>query len=392
MTRLDCQRALFDLPADEIWLNSAYMGPLPKATVDAGMRALALRAQPSRVLPADFFAPAERVRSQCAALVNADPESVAFVSTATEGFAIVAQNFRARSGGNVVLLADQFPSNVYPWRRWRDQGVEIRTIAAPPADARDRDAWRMRCREWNQRLGQAIDRDTMLVALEQAHWTDGTLFELDRLAALARAVGAALVIDATQTAGVMPIDVRSIEPDALVVHCYKSMLANYGLGFAVFGARLTDGRPLGESWLMRKGSEDFSQLLDYPDDYAPGMRRYDTSTRGNPSLIGMLEASCGLLHTWQPARIREYLLEIARPAVARLRDAGFGVADEDLRAANLFGIHLPIGLEPRQVAQTLAAQRIHVSVRGPAVRVSPHVYNDEADLMRLAEALVAIGA
>ena len=104
----------------------------------------------------------------------------------------------------------------------------------------------------------------------------------------------------------------------------------------------------------------------------------------------MLEAACRLLTDWQPARIEDYLRRIARPAVERLRADGFGVADEDLRAANLFGIALPPGLAPEAVRQALTARHVHVSVRGSSVRVSPHVCNDEADLLRLAEALAEI--
>jgi selenocysteine lyase/cysteine desulfurase len=349
-----------------------------------------LRALPAAIKPADFFAPAERVRGLCASLVRADAEQVALVPTVAAGMAVVATNLSPRAGQNVVMLGDQFPSNVYPWWRWREQGVTLRSVAAPPGDARDPAGWRRRCAEWHDALEAAIDRDTVLVALEPAHWTDGTRFDLDRLARRARAVGAALVVDATQVAGVMPLDVGALQPDALVVHGYKSMLANYGLGFAVFGEQFADGCPNDESWLMRRGSEDFARLVDYQDNYAPGMRRYDTSTRSNPVLIGMLEAACRLLINWQPERIEDYLRRIARPAVEKLRADGFGVADEDLRAANLFGVALPPGLAPETVRQALAARHIHVSVRGSAVRVSPHVCNDEADLLRLAEALAEI--
>ncbi|MCU0814337.1 MAG: aminotransferase class V-fold PLP-dependent enzyme [Burkholderiaceae bacterium] len=387
---LECQKALFALPEGETWLNSAYMGAMPRAVLEAGHRAVDLRALPATVTPADFFAPAERVRGLCAALVRADPEQVALVPTVAAGMAVVAANLSPRAGQNVVVLGDQFPSNVYPWRRWRGQGVTVRSVAAPAGDARDRAGWRRRCAAWHDALEAAIDRDTVLVAVEPAHWTDGTRFDLDRLARRARAAGAAFVVDATQVAGVMPLDVGALRPDALVVHAYKSMLANYGLGFAVFGDRFADGHPTDESWLMRRGSEDFARLVDYQDIYAPGMRRYDTSTRSNPILIGMLEAACRLLVEWQPARIEDYLRRIARPAVERLRADGFGVADEDLRAANLFGIALPPGLAPEAVRQALAARHIHVSVRGAAVRVSPHVCNDEADLLRLAQALADI--
>jgi selenocysteine lyase/cysteine desulfurase len=387
---LECQKPLFALPEGQTWLNNAYMGAMPRAVLEAGHRAVDLRALPAAITPADFFAPAERVRGLCAALVGADPEQVALVPTAAAGMAVVAANLSPRAGQNVVMLGDQFPSNVYPWRRWREQGVAMRPVAAPAGDARDPASWRRRCAAWADAIEAAIDRDTVLVAVEPAHWTDGTRFDLDRLARGARAVGAAFVVDATQVAGVMPLDVGALRPDALVAHGYKSMLANYGLGLAAFGERFADGRPTDESWLLRRGSEDFARLVDYQDDYAPGMRRYDTSTRSNPVLIGMLEAACRLLADWQPARIEDYLRRIARPAVERLRADGFGVADEDLRAANLFGIALPPGLAPETVRQALAARHIHVSVRGSAVRVSPHVCNDEADLLRLAEALSEI--
>ncbi len=383
-------RSLFGLPADEIYLNSAYMGPLPRAVQEAGARALALRAAPWQITADDFFAPAERTRALCARLVQADPERVAFVPSASAGLAIVARNLQPRAGQNVVMLGEQFPSNVYAWRHWQGQGVQMRMVPAPMLPAGDTAALRERAQAWQAAVLAAIDADTALVAVEQAHWTDGTLFDLAAIASRCRAVGAAFVIDGTQTVGAMPLDVGALQPDALVVHSYKAGLSNYGLGFIVLGERFAQGRPVEDSWLMREGSERFANLVDYQDRYAAGMRRYDTSLRANPMLIQMLEAACTLLLAWQPARTREYLLAIARPAVQRLREAGFGVADEDLRAANIFGIALPAGLQPEAVRQALAARHIHVSVRGSSVRVSPHRHSEAGDLMALADAMVAL--
>ncbi len=363
------------------------MGPLPRPVELAGARALTARATPIGMTPQDFYAPAERTRKLCAKLVNADAERVAFIPTAAYGAAIVAKNLHPKPGQNVVLLGDMFPSNVYAWRNWRSNGVEMRTVAALSAPWSSASLDTSRAALWNSALLAAIDTNTALVAVEQAHWTDGTLFDLERVGKRCREVGAAFVIDATQTVGAMPFDVRQVEPDALMVHSYKSMLSNYGLGFAVFGDRFLDASPLEESWLMRSGSENFARLVDYEDHYAPGMRRFDTSLRANPSLIAMLEAACDLLIQWQPKRIREYLLEIERRPVERLRALGFDIADETQRCANLFGVKLPSTMDPEICRQHLALQQIHVSVRGSAVRVSPHVYNDEGDLMKLADAL-----
>lgn len=188
----------------------------------------------------------------------------------------------------------------------------------------------------------------------------------------------------------MPIDARRLQADALIVHSYKSMLSNYGLGFAVFSDRYLDASPLEESWLMRSGSEDFARLVDYEDRYASGMRRFDTSLRANPMLIAMLEAACRLLIEWQPARVREYLLQIERQSVERMRSLGFEVANELERSANLFGVKLPARLDREACRSYLAQQQIHVSVRGSAIRVSPHVYNNEADLEHLTDALARL--
>ena len=387
---LRCQRDLFSLPDGHCYLNSAFMGPLPRLVEQAGVAALVARASPIGLTPKDFFEPAERTRRLCARLVNADPERVAFVPTAAYAMAIVAKNLHPRPGQNVVMLGDMFPSNVYAWRNWRADNVEMRTVLAPAAPWSSQSIGASRAALWNDSIVLAIDADTALVAVEPAHWTDGTLFDLERIGGRCREVGAAFVVDATQTVGAMPLDVQRVQPDALVVHCYKSMLSNYGLGFAVFSDRFLDAGPLEESWLMRAGSENFARLVDYEDCYATGMRRFDTSLRANPILIAMLEAACRLLIEWQPGRVREYLLKIERQSVDRMRSLGFEVADEAERCANLFGVKLPAGMDAEVCRQHLARLQIHVAVRGSAVRVSPHVYNDERDLKRLTDALAQL--
>ena len=371
------QRHLFSIPSDVRYLNSAYMGLIADPVRAAGQRALAQRSQPWTITQSDFFDPAEAVRGKCAQLVNGDAESIALIPTAAFGIATVARNLALQPGQNIVLLAEQFPSNVYSWRNWRDRGVILRTIDSHQSI------------DWTERVLEAIDADTGLVAIEQAHWTDGTLFDLDAIGRRCRNVGACFVIDATQTAAAMPIDVVASQLDAVIVHSYKSMLCNYGLGFAWLGPRFANGAPLEESWLMRHGSEDFSRLIHYQDRYAAGMRRYDTSLRANPMLIQMLDASLDLLLHWQAPRIREYCLSICRGFIDKARNAGFAIADENKRAANIFGLRLPPGIDPGQLRDELSRQRIFVSVRGSAIRVSPHVYNDASDLAALADALEA---
>jgi selenocysteine lyase/cysteine desulfurase len=383
---LECQKALFSIPPDVTYLNSAYMGPLPVATQQAGADALAARAVPTGLGADDFFAPAEAARRLCAGLIGAQAEQIALIPTTSYAVAIAAKNLSLRAGQCVVLPQAQFPSNVLAWRRLVAAGVELRTVAEPTtADVAA--SGRSRAALWNERLLEAIDARCAVLAIEPAHWTDGTRFDLDALAQRARSVGAAVIVDATQFVGAMPIDVARIRPDLLVAHAYKSMLSHYGLGFAYLGPRFSDGVPLEESWLMRRGAEDFSRLVDYEDDYAAGMRRYDSSLRSNPVLIRSLVASATLLARWRPARVEAYCRRIADAFVPAVRALGYGVADPGDRAANLFGLVAPAGIDVEGLRARLAAQRIHVSVRGRAIRVSPHVYNDAHDFERLLGAL-----
>jgi selenocysteine lyase/cysteine desulfurase len=378
---LTCQRDLFSLPADQHYLNCAYMGPLPRSAQEAGIVGVRRKADPATITPADFFTEADVVRERFARLVNApDPQRVAIVPSVSYGLSTVARNTPLRRGQNVVVLHEQFPSNVYPWRRLaRESGAELRTVAPPDGGARGAG--------WNAHLLEAIDADTALVALPHVHWADGTRFDLERVGERARAVGAALVVDGTQSVGALPFDVERIRPDALVVAGYKWLLGPYGIGVAYYGARYDDGVPLEENWINRRGSEDFSGLVSYRDEYAPGALRYDVGGRANPILLPMLAAALRQLLEWTPAAIQSYCARLVASPLAQAGELGFVVEDAAWRAGHLFGLRAPAGVTPQRMQAALAEQRVHASVRGTALRVSPNVYNDERDLEALMAAL-----
>lgn len=378
---LTCQKHLFSLPRDRHYLNCAFMGPLPRSVVEAGISGLHAKADPSNIGPDDFFAESIRVRERFARLVNVpDPNRIAIVGSASYGLSTVARNTELARGQNVVVLAEQFPSNVYPWRRLaHERDAELRTVAAPEGGHRGE--------RWNQRLLDAIDRDTALVALPHVHWTDGTRFDLEAVGSRAREVGAAFVIDGTQSVGALPFDVQRIRPDALIVAAYKWLLGPYGIGVAYLGARYDGGVPLEENWINREGSEDFSGLVAYRDEYQPGALRYDVGERSNPILLPMFSAGLELLLEWTPEAIQDYTARLFAEALPRARELGFSVEDEEWRASHLFGLRAPAGLPRERLLAALESRRVNASLRGSALRISPNVYNDKADVEALLGAL-----
>jgi selenocysteine lyase/cysteine desulfurase len=379
---LSCQRHRFSLADGSHYLNCAYMGPLPRVAQEAGVAAIARKGDPSGIGPSDFFEDSDGARRRFASIIGADPARIALVPAASYGIATVAHNTRLEAGQRIVMLAEQFPSNVYAWRRLAARhDAEVVTVAAPASAQRGAG--------WNEALLGAIDQRTALVALPHVHWTDGTRFDLEAVGARAREVGAALVIDGTQSIGALPFDVARIRPDAVVCAAYKWLLGPYAIGFAYYGDRYLDGEPLEETWIARRDSDDFRGLVNYRDDYGAGAVRFDVGERSNFILVAMANAALDLVGDWGADRIQEYCRHLTGELLEEAAALGFGIEDADRRAAHLFGLRMPSGIDLEELQRALRARAISVSLRGSALRVAPNVYNDAEDVGALLDVLRA---
>jgi selenocysteine lyase/cysteine desulfurase len=356
------------------------MGPLPRASQDAGIAAIARKGNPTTIVAADFFTEAAEARRLFAQLVNADATRVAIIPAASYGLATVARNTPLTAGQNVVVVAEDFPSSMYTWRKATKRSrSELRVVEPPSGDRRGA--------EWNTRLLEAIDRNTAVVSIPHVHWTDGTRFDLLEIGRAARKAGAALVVDGTQSVGALPFDAEAIQPDALICAGYKWLLGPYSISIAYFGARYDRGEPLEENWIARQGSEDFQRLVDYQDEYAPGAIRYDGGERSNFILLPMFIAALRLILELKPQRIQQYCQRLIGEPVERARELGFTVEDAQWRGAHLFGLRVPERLDLKRLHQAMLARHVVASLRGSALRVSPNVYNTPDDLDALVQVL-----
>lgn len=382
---LASQAHRFTLPADRCYLNGAYMSPLLVAAEAAAMAGLRQRDDPSTIAPADFFADADRVRQLVGRLVGSDRAAsrTALVPAVSYAMATVAANLGVRRGQRILVLADQFPSHVYAWRRLAaDVGADVVTVAPPgPLGTPGRG------RDWNERLLDAIDADTAVVAVPNVHWADGTRFDLEAVGARARETGAALVVDGTQSVGALPFDWEAIRPDALACAGYKWLLGPYGLGVAILGERFDGGRPLEETWIARAGSEDFAGLTDYEETYAAGAVRYDMGERSNGVLLPWLAAGLEQLLAWGVAEVQARCRSLSDAIVDGAEALGYRAEEPAYRAGHLFGLAPPADVSVDAIRQSLAARGVSVSVRGGGLRVSPSVYNDEGDVAVFLDAL-----
>ena len=380
-----CQRTRFLLPDEVHYLNCAYMAPLADTVRAAGIAGIDRRTAPHLITPADFFEESDHVRVLFSRLVNvSDPNRIALLPSVSYGLAIVARNLPVTQGGNVVIVEEQFPSNVYAWRRLcAEEQLELRTVAAP-----DEGANSGRGAAWNARVLAAIDRHTTLVALPHVHWTDGTRFALARIAERARECRAWVAVDGTQSVGAVPFDVGEIQPDALVCAGYKWLLGPYSTALAYFGPALDGGRPLEENWITRRDSGQFAELVHYRDEYQPASIRYDVGERSNFTLLPMLAAALKLVLEWTVPAISAYCRNLTDQVVPALTERGYWMESAHWRAPHLLGLHLPAGLGRDRLEERLRRRQISVSMRGNAIRVAPHLYNDRDDMGALLDALL----
>ncbi len=373
---IDSQRHLFDMPREVAWLNCAYMSPLLIEAAEAGKAGIARKARPWTITPPDFFSEPERVRALFARIVNAEADDIAIVPSASYGMAVAAKNLPCGRGQEIVVLEDQFPSNYYIWARLAAQrGATVRTV---PRAAAEREGGEV---DWAAAILEAIGPATAIVALPHCHWTDGSLVDLVAVGQAARAEGAALALDLTQSAGALPFDVTAVQPDFAVAASYKWLLGPYSLGFLYVAPQHRGGVPLEENWITRAGAEDFARLVDYTEDYQSGARRFDMGERSNFHLMPAAEVALTRLLDWGIERIAATLAARNREIARRAREIGLEVPGDRSRAPHYLGLRAANGL-PRDLPSRLAADNVFVSVRGESVRVTPHLWTDDVDVDR----------
>lgn len=372
------QRHQFDIPADRAWFNCAYMGPQLRAATAAGIAAAARKASPWSIAPADFFTETEEVRRLFGALIGADSECIAIMPSASYGLELAARTLPLGPGQKVLVLAEEFPSNYYPWADRAGQvGAAIDTVPAP-ADG-----------DWTAAVLARLQPGVAIAALPHCHWASGLALDLVRIGEACRANGTRLALDLTQSCGAMPFSVAEVQPDFMVAATYKWLLGPYSVALTYVAPEWHGARPIEHVWASRAGAEDFSGLVNYRDDTQPGARRFDMGERSNFALLPVVIAALEQLLDWRVDQIAASLGALNARIAERLAASGFVLPPPKVRSPHILGVAVPPGAT--DIITRLAAQQIHISQRGAMLRISPHLHVSDHDIDRLCDALHSIG-
>jgi len=375
---IPCQKHLFDIPKDVAYLNNAYMSPLMHSVVSAMGAGIACKVAPWTYASDQFFTYPAQARSLAAKIFGTVSDNIAIVPSASYGLQIAANALPLGRGQEVLVMADQFPSNIYPWQEKAKAVGAVVTILPVPDD-----------HDWTREILAAITDKTAIIAVAQTHWASGATLDLKKIRTALDAVGGALVLDLTQSLGAQPFNASDIRPDFAVCATYKWLMGPYSLGFLYIDPKWHDADPLEHNWMNREGSEDFTGLTHYRDTFQSGATKFDMGEKSNPAqLMGAIAAMHQILE-WGVRHISETLGAKTEYIAQAVQDKKISVLSKNLRAPHYLGLFFEGGV-PKTASKTLADQNIFISVRGPVLRVTPHLYASETDISRFITAIEAI--
>lgn len=369
------QRHLFDLPDDIVYLNCAAQGPAPIAARDAGRRAVDRKARPwdpERLRLADEMA---SCRALFAGFVGAEAGDIALTGATSYAMAVAAANVRIEPGQTIVMLEAQFPSNYYVWRRVaaRDGGEVV--VVPRPDDG-----------DWTSAVLEHLGPETGLVALPNVHWVDGGLIDLLPIATAVHADGAVLAVDATQSIGAQPFDVRRIDPDFVACSAYKWLLSPDQSGYLYVAPRHQHGEPIEHNHATRIGDGPMTLSPGYGERFRHGAARFDQGAADAMIHVPMAEAAMRQIAEWGVDEIAATLAPLVDRIADEAESRGWRVPPKAHRAPHFIGITLPEPPAP-DLADRLASGNVHVSLRDGRVRVSPYLFNSIEDVTALFAAL-----
>jgi selenocysteine lyase/cysteine desulfurase len=240
---------------------------------------------------------------------------------------------------------------------------------------------------WTEKIINAITAETAAVVISTIHWTYGTRFDLKQIGEKCKAMDARFIADGTQSVGALPIDVVACKLDALICAGYKWLLSPYSIGLAYYSEEFNSGVPIEDSWMNRSNAHDFTTLTQYASDYAPGAARYNVGEFSHPILMPMLGRALQQIQEWGVESVQQYCGQLIQPLLQFFKQQGYWFEENEYRANHLFGVLLPASFDKQSLFSELQHRNVFVSLRGDAIRISPHVYNDYADITILIDIL-----
>ncbi len=359
---MDWRRIRREFPALERWtyLNTATYGQIPVRAVEAMTGHSKRRDEFATTDFLDWYTEADRMRASIARLIHAEPEDIAFVPTAAAALSIVLAGLAPAPGNNIVTLEDEFPNYLY-------QGAARKV-------------------PWDQ-IQESVDNKTRLVAFSEVNYATGFRPPLADIVKFLDTRGVPLFLDGSQSVGALTFDVRKTPVDVLAVHGYKWLMSPTGAGFIYVSPAFRKKLPPNViGWRSHHDWRNVDRLHSGTPEFKDAAEKYEGG--GLPfHLLYAMEASVDWMLEIGPEAIEQRVMELANSTRSILRGLGAELDGADHNKGSQIVIAGLPGKDASAIARALREQKVVIAARHGRLRISPHFYNDDEDLMRLETAL-----
>lgn len=364
-------RKYFPVVDELVFLDHAAVAPISTRVVGAVEECLQWAGEGGGNAAAEFEREIERVRRLVARLIGAHPDEIAFTKNTSEGLSLVAQGIPWSPGDNLIITDLEFPSNVYPWITLEEMGVVVKIINSREGRILPED------------IDAHIDKRTRLVSISSVQYHNGFRADLEAIGNICRERGILFCVDAIQSLGVLPLDVRKASIDFLAADGHKWLLAPEGTGmFYCRRNQIETLRPISVGWKSVIQSQNFDRI-----DLAlkPDASRFEC---GSLNIMGIFALGAAL----------DLIFEIGIDTISKQVFTLNDLIRKELQKRKLpllsptakkerSGIISFLVQDPYSIHRKLKLEKIITSVRADAIRLSPHAYNTREEILSFFSAL-----
>lgn len=366
-TVLESFRKEFPVTEKYIYLDHSGVAPVSLRVKNAVDQFLSQAVEGGAFHYPEWMQRVMQVRRSCARLVNAAAEEIAFVKSTSHGLSIVAGGLDWKPGDSVLIYEREFPSNIYPWLSLERRGVTVKVIPSREGRILPED------------IDRLIDSRTRLLAVSSVQFTNGFRIDLKKTGELCRKKNVLFCVDAIQSLGVIPMDVKEFNIDFLAADAHKWLLGPEGIGIFSCRKELAQGlNPPLIGWKSVRNDLAFER-----PDFAlkDDALRFEEGSMNLMSIFG-LGAAVELLQEAGIDRIRDRVFDLGDYIIKEAEARGWIILTPKERSSRGGNITFTGNFDPGPVRDALREAGIMVNVRGGGLRVSPHFYNTYAELER----------
>jgi selenocysteine lyase/cysteine desulfurase len=364
---------------DVTYLDAATQGPLPLASAQAAKEALEWKKLPFLIPNGTYFDLPDRIRASIAKIIHAEPDDIALTSGASAGFAAVAAGIDWKKGDEVIVARGEFPAHFATWLPYEKAGKLTVNVIAPAERFISADDYL-----------PAISARTRIVSASLVRFDNGARLDAKRVADACHAAGALFLLDASQCAGALPIDVVATGADFLVSSGYKWLLGPYGTGFFWARREWSDRLPDGPVyWQSLEGADNFHGLPLDGLRVRAGARRWDSPETASFTNLAAFDTSLNLVNSVGTDKIYEHAASLSRLVAERLPMDRCVLASpsNSERRGQFVCVAARTPEKTADLFKKLREEKIIVCLREGVLRISPHIYNTEHDVLRLIAAM-----